>query len=196
VATNTKAGPAPQPRTIPPGRREAAPALHARPVPGQHFEPPWPPSSQSAAHSTNEPRDEDPEDRAVLGPGSFKVRATAVGYIYEKRRRVGDVFILRPVTGTFSEQILDKQTGEPKMTEGMLLNSPLTREVKKTLTAKEQFNPRWMERVDASTPVKITSGNEALRQQHDEISRAKRADAEVGGPDHPTGTDVDVLDGD
>jgi len=131
--------------------------------------------------------------RASAG-GTIRVRAHQLGYYDDVRRRIGDVFILHPRTGTFSEQIIDKETGKPQMTEGMLLASPLVREVEKTLTAEEQFNPRWMEKVDARTPLKVTTGNEALRQQHDEILKAKQRENEAGGPDHPTDTDVDVLD--
>jgi hypothetical protein len=131
--------------------------------------------------------------RASAG-GTIRVRAIALGYYDDKRRRIDDVFDLHPRKGVFSEQIIDEKTGKPELTEGMLLASPVTREVKKTITAEEQFSPRWMEKVDARTPLKVTTGNEALRQQHDEIVKAKQRDAEAGGPDHPTDTNVDVLE--
>jgi hypothetical protein len=35
------------------------------------------------------------------------------------------------------------------------------------------FSERWMERVDARTPERVTSAPEALRRQHDELLRAK-----------------------
>jgi len=38
-----------------------------------------------------------------------------------------------------------------------------------TLEDPKHFSAKWMERVDASTPEKITTGNEDLRRQHDEM---------------------------
>lgn len=38
------------------------------------------------------------------------------------------------------------------------------------IIANEQaFSAKWMERVDAATPERMTTANQALRQKHDEI---------------------------
>jgi hypothetical protein len=63
--------------------------------------------------------------RADSTTAPIKVRATAMGYYGNLRRRVGDVFVL---------------------------NEP------------ELFSAKWMERVDADTPERVTTGPEELEQ--------------------------------
>ncbi len=67
-----------------------------------------------------------------------------------------------------------------------------------TIQRHSEFSIRWMERVDASTPDKITTPNESIRQQHDEILALRHAGQVPAGsvqtgpdnvPDNlPTGT--------
>jgi len=83
----------------------------------------------------------------------IKVRATALGYYGEARRRPGDVF---------------------------------------TIYDEQDFAESWMERVAPDTPERITSGAEALRQQHEAEIAARRQPGERVGPDTPTGA-KDVL---
>lgn len=100
-----------------------------------------------------------PQRRSV----GIKVRATRVGYYDEKLRRVDDVFVVTDRRNDQGELVMDDK-GQP-LTAERLLGS-------------------WMERVDPETPEQITSHNEVLRQQHDEIMAAK---TQRGGSDKPTG---------
>ncbi len=63
----------------------------------------------------------------------MKVRAIKDGYYGHKRRRVGAVFMLAPITRMRE----DKKTGAMK-------------EV--TISPEQQFSTRWMEKVDAGVP--------------------------------------------
>ena len=45
-----------------------------------------------------------------------------------------------------------------------------------TINGEHEFSKNWMERVDARVPEKVTTGNEHLRKQHDEL-RAEKAGA-------------------
>jgi len=83
-----------------------------------------------------------------------RVRATQDGFIYEARRRIGDVF---------------------------------------TITDPKHFSKTWMEEVDDATPEKITTGGQALRQQHDDTQASRFA--EKTGTKLPTGAG-NPLDGD
>ena len=58
-----------------------------------------------------------------------------------------------------------------------------------------EFSDKWMERVDEDTPERITTGNEDIRRQHDEILKAKSMGGIHTGPDNPTGGEG-VLDDD
>lgn len=49
------------------------------------------------------------------------------------------------------------------------------------------FSEKWMRRVDPATPEKITTGNQDLRKQHDEILQQKIKDQESGGRDSGSG---------
>lgn len=116
----------------------------------------------------------------------IRVRAFDKGYYGDVRRRIGDVFDLVPRTGPFSEVVLDKD-GEPKLEKNT--GARITREVEKTLTPEEQFNKKWMEKVEPSTPTRSGSGQEEIDRQHDAIlaSRATRATRGAGVSDPPTG---------
>jgi hypothetical protein len=69
-----------------------------------------------------------------------------------------------------------------------------------TIAQASDFSRKWMRRVDADTPERITTPNQALAQQHDEIlamrhtppSEANRPGIQVGPDDVsdgiPTGT--------
>lgn len=89
-------------------------------------------------------------------PRTITVRAMKMGYYNDKRRRTGDVFRIRaPFTVDAPDEIVDGKR------------------VKKTQTIDE-FSKLWMERVDGKTPRRITTGKEALRQQHDAELAARR----------------------
>jgi hypothetical protein len=49
------------------------------------------------------------------------------------------------------------------------------------------FSEKWMRRVDPATPEKITTGNQDLRKQHDEILQQKIKDSATNGPDAGSG---------
>ena len=90
----------------------------------------------------------DPPADAPRTLQTIKVRATKMGYYDDKRRRTGDVFLIRaPYAG-------EDDAGIP-------------------ITINE-FSKKWMERVAGDTPERITTGNEELRRQHDEILATKR----------------------
>jgi hypothetical protein len=125
--------------------------------------------------------------------GTIKVRATQVGFYGDVRRRIGDVFLLYPRTGTFTELELDEK-GKPALSDVDVLKHRITKEVEnKTLTAEEQFNPRWMEKVSADTPERASSARDVIQQEHDEIARRK---FEQGGetPAAPASGDRDVFE--
>jgi hypothetical protein len=114
-----------------------------------------------------------PAAGAAVNGGTIKVRAIAVGFYGDVRRRVGDVFTLYPRTGTFTAVVTDKE-GEPKLTKGTLVEHRVTEEVPDTtLPAEAQFNPKWMETVAADTPERAMSAQERIRQEHDEILAAR-----------------------
>jgi len=123
-------------------------------------------------------------DDAIKG-GTIKVRATATGYYGDARRREGDVFTLYPRRGSFTEHVLDKN-GDVRLDANNII---VTKEVVKVLSADDQFNPKWMERVDGRTPERTTDAATALAKQHAEQKRAKVAGSEPA----PTG-DTNVLD--
>lgn len=99
----------------------------------------------------------DPLIEQQLKPKTVKVRAIKLGYYDDKRRRTGDVFLIRtPYQVKNTDRIADKDGKVPD-----------------TITIDE-FSDKWMERVDASTPEKTTTGKEALKQQHDAELAARR----------------------
>jgi hypothetical protein len=48
------------------------------------------------------------------------------------------------------------------------------------LTYAFQFSSKWMVRVDAATPEKITTGQQVLRKEHDETLKAMASATPVG----------------
>ena len=43
------------------------------------------------------------------------------------------------------------------------------------IQGEHEFSGRWMEKVDASTPERITTPNQAIKQQHDDILAMRHA---------------------
>jgi hypothetical protein len=125
--------------------------------------------------------------RAAENGGTIKVRAIKVGFYGDVRRRVGDVFTLYPRTDTFTELVLDKD-GEPKVIASVYGEQRVTEEADKTLTAEEQFSPKWMEKVAADTPERAARAKDVLQEEHDTVLRQRLA----GATGDPTG-DEDVL---
>lgn len=114
----------------------------------------------------------------------IRVRATAVGFYGDVRRRIGDVFDLYPRTGTFTEVEIDDKTGKPLLDDSGLIKSRITREVEdKTITAEQQFNKKWMERVSPDTPERASSANEQIRAEHAAILERRF----TGGQEPPVG---------
>lgn len=98
------------------------------------------------------------------GPGErIRVRCIHPPGIYYDfvRRREGDVFDLIPMYVTQ----IDPNTGRPKLENG--------EPVKRLVTAKEQFIPDKMERVDETVPVQVTTAQGALNRKQDELNEAK-----------------------
>lgn len=91
-------------------------------------------------------------------PRALKVRAIKEGYYDDKLRRVGDVFLI---------DATPKRHNDP--------------------TRLQNFSEKWMERVDAETPERLTSNNDVIRQQHDALQAAK-AEQPTGDAD-PLGLD-------
>lgn len=125
--------------------------------------------------------------------GTIKVRAIAAGQYGDIFRRPGDVFRLVPRTGPFMEVELDKDGKEVFDRYGIRV----THEVEdKTLTAEDQFSPKWMEKVSDDTPERKSTSNEQIRQEHDQLllDRMDRMAGNGGAPpaDPPTGN-ADVL---
>lgn len=93
----------------------------------------------------------------------MKVRATKTGYYDHLRRREGDVFELKPIDGH------------------KVVNNKL---VKHHFTVEEQFSPNWMEKVDRSTPEKVSTAQGALNEVSNGIKSGRapatsRSNAEV-----------------
>jgi len=126
-----------------------------------------------------------PEKKAHTASAGIRVRALELGYYDDQRRRIGDVFTLHDREGTFTEIARDKN-GDPKLDKQ---GYPVTKEVKKVLTAESQFSEKWMERVDPTTPEKVTTPSEALKQKHDEQMAARHS-----GGGTPTGASSPLGD--
>jgi hypothetical protein len=123
---------------------------------------------------------------------TIKVRATQVGFYGDVRRRIGDVFLLYPRHGVFTELELDEKTGKPLLDDADLVKHRVTKEVEKTLTAEEQFNPKWMEKVAADTPERASTARDVIQQEHDDVLRQRMAGGGGAPADVPSG-DEDVL---
>lgn len=79
-----------------------------------------------------------------------------------------------------TETIVDKD-GKPKLQPDGI--TPRTKDVKRWLTVDEQFSDKWMEKVAADTPERITTGQEEIRRQHDEEIKARLQPGQRVGPD-------------
>lgn len=133
-------------------------------------------SSHSTARFADAPEDNTAGD---VPKGRIRVRALETIYYDDARRRQGDVFFLHDREGTFTEPVLDK-AGEPKVDKQ---GNAIVKEVYKVLTAEDQFSPRSMERVDASTRLKTSTGRDVIRRKHDEIISGQITKPMQVGPD-------------
>ena len=85
---------------------------------------------------------------------SIKVRAKKDGYYDDKRRRIGDVFRVRP---PYEHNVANAD--EPE----------------RVVTVNE-FSKKWMVRVSKGTPERITTGKTVLQQHHDAEMKARRGE--------------------
>lgn len=91
----------------------------------------------------------------------MKVRATKLGFIYNKRKREGDVFELKTVRGYSKKAELRGEVIE--------------------VTPEQQFSDKWMERV--SDDAKVDTIDELYDQPVAPKRRKKKADVEVESSD-------------
>lgn len=109
------------------------------------------------------------EDRRRRFAGGPKVMATQLGYYDYIRRRPGDVF--RISNRKLRDEELDvRRDGrdEADLPEGL---------------EYQDFSERWMEVVPDNTPERVTLGNEALKQEHDNILRSRALERGQAGND-------------
>lgn len=92
------------------------------------------------------------------GPAILRVRAILPGYYDHIRRRLGDIFTLRPYQIT----VVDPLTRKPALDDNF---KPKMR----TLTVKEQFSGNWMEPVADDEEETLTSAQAALDDAQREI---------------------------
>lgn len=104
--------------------------------------------------------------------GTVKVRATATGYYAHLRRRPGDVF---SIDATPLEK--DLKVGGKVRKAGEIA----------------AFSDRWMELVDSKTPESISTANDEIRRQHDEVLASRAAGQVI--PDRPDDVDDSVPTG-
>lgn len=108
-----------------------------------------------------------------------RVRAIKLGYYDDKRRRLGDVFLIRPpytAKNTIGKEVPDK-------------DDPTIRRTPETVTVDE-FSDNWMEDVPGSTPLRQTTAAQDLKRKHDEELAARRTPK----TDEDTGTgNQDVI---
>lgn len=122
------------------------------------------------------------ETDAPVGGALIRVRATKDGQYDDRLLRAGDTFWLHPREGIWTEKVLDAD-GEPKLHPKT--KDPITREVKRVLTAEEQFSEKWMEKVPADTPDQLTTSQQVIQREHDALLAGK---AGGGNPEgRPTG---------
>jgi hypothetical protein len=88
-----------------------------------------------------------------VGKDRLKVRATQTGYYDHLRRRPGDVFFIDATPLEADVKVGNKVTRK-----------------KGEIAA---FSDRWMEVVDPKTPESITTANDEIRRQHDELLAAR-----------------------
>lgn len=61
------------------------------------------------------------------------------------------------------------------------------------ISGDSAFSEKWMARVDGRTPTKVTTGNEDLRRQHDEILGARHGGKDVARRGASSGNTDDPL---
>jgi hypothetical protein len=125
--------------------------------------------------SSPQPRpDRNPAPRSAMpaNVGTVRVMATAIGYYDHTRRRIGDVFNIsaKRYPAVYPRLYADggkphPEAGEPHPKAGDLID----------------FSDRWMQLVNAATPERVTTANQAIRQHHDELIKL-RNDATPPGP--------------
>lgn len=135
-----------------------------------------PPVARSVGEAAD-PATDKKTPKAAGGAGTIRVRATQTGYYDDARRRPGDVFDLHPRTGMFTV-LEEDENGKPLLTDS-IPPSRVTREEERTLSAEEQFSKKWMEKVDKHTPTRTTTGNQVIKQQHDEILATRQGAREA-----------------
>lgn len=122
---------------------------------------------------------------AAPSGATIRVRATRLGFYGDVLRHPGAVFDLYPRKGTFTEPVKDKD-GEPKTHKvGNGIEHPVTKETdNKTLSAQDQFSPRWMEKVSAKTPEHAPTEQQAVDAEHDRVlqERIQRGAPVPGAP--------------
>jgi len=100
-------------------------------------------------------------------PRTVRVRAIRLGYYDDKRRRLGDVFLIRP---PFTVKNVDR-VPDP---------DPEIKKIPETIEVDE-FSDNWMEKVPGNTPLKTTTAKEDLKRKHDEELAARRTPAKDEG---------------
>jgi hypothetical protein len=152
--------------------KKAAPRKRSRPHPAGAHAPVHAKPPEDARPMAAEPDDTDydpdldDQDVDTRPAPSIKVMATKDGYYDDKRRRAGDVFRVRAPY------------------EGVIENDG--KETKQTIT---EFSKKWMKRVAASTPERITTGKQVLRQHHDAEMAARRPSGQATERENPTGSE-------
>lgn len=115
--------------------------------------------------------------QAPTPANALKVRATQTGYYDHIRRRPGDVFFIDGARLEEDVTAIEHATGERVVTRK-----------KGTIAA---FSDKWMEIVDPKTPESVSTANDAIRQQHDELLASRYAAGQLTGPDNVADDIVD-----
>lgn len=148
---------------------------------------------------------EHPANEDAVQGETIRVRAIAVGFYGDKRRRVGDVFDLYPRQGTFTQLVRDDK-GKPELDRSGLTPSRITEEKEDhILTAEQQFNRKWMVKVSKGTRPHASTAQERINAEHDQILRARlsgnssrpadQVSASGNTPGQVYTGDLNVLDG-
>jgi hypothetical protein len=128
-----------------------------------------------------------PARRAAVGRGearddtrTIKVRATALGYYDDERKRVGDVFEISSARHPARYPLKDVD-GKKHPKAGQ--ENPRSGEL-------QEFSDKWMEFVDPETPVRTTTSQAALNRETHRVAQEK---AGVHVPEDNAGDGTDVL---
>ena len=108
----------------------------------------------------------------------MKVRATMMGYYGEKRRREGDVFVLKP----FKYWAKETDPKTKKITKKEILVSP-----------DEQFSDYWMERVEGPAKAQEPS---SVRKFGPNIGPARKESRVARGVNEPSVEEDESSTGD